>query len=317
MEASTSVVGREASAAFRAHLRRQNRSLGTIIKYRQQVDHFVGWLGDRSPASLTRPDIERYLDDWFQAFEDEHGKAPAPSTVKLRIDALKCFYAFLDDREELVDEDGRLLRNPVEKIKPPKVKRKPNDWLRDDDDKRLLGQKLNEQERIIVYTLRWLGLRTGEAVALRISDVDLEAGRVYVRESKTEAGLREIPISNELAFEVRAWLRHLDGLGLNSPNNPLLVTKNGTPMAQQFVWRVVKRVALRAGLRVVERDGKVTSAVSPRTLRKTFGSHLLNASMPLKSVSKLLGHQNTTITEQVYAELLDTTVEAQFRSIVD
>jgi hypothetical protein len=39
--------------------------------------------------------------------------------------------------------------------------------------------------------------------------------------------------------------------------------------------------------------------------------------MPLKSVSKLLGHQNTTITEQVYAELLDTTVEAQFRSIVD
>ena len=99
--------------------------------------------------------------------------------------------------------------------------------------------------------------------------------------------------------------------------NPLLVTKHGTPMAQQFVWRVVKRVSVRAGLRVVEQRDRLSTTVSPRTLRKTFGSHLLNEGMPLKSVSKLLGHQNTTITEQAYAELLDSTVETQFRAIVD
>ncbi len=146
---------------------------------------------------------------------------------------MKSFYAFLDDREQLVDEEGQVLRDPVARIKSPKVKRTPNDWLRDEEDKRLLATGMTERERVIVYVLRWLGVRTGEAVALRICDIDLDVLRAYVRESKTESGLREIPISDELAFEIRAWLRYLEDRGLNNPNGPLLATRNGTPMAQQ------------------------------------------------------------------------------------
>jgi integrase/recombinase XerD len=267
---------------------------------------------------VTRSEIESYLDEWHDAFEAEHGHRPAASTTKLRIDALRSFYRYLDDRDMLVDDSGAFVRNPVDRIKAPKVRRKPNDWLRGEEEHRLFSTEMAPHERMIIHLLRGLGLRTGEATGLLVSDIHLDDGYAHIRKSKSDAGLREVPISNDLAFELRAWLRHLDQRGLLAQHRPLLSTTHGTPMANQFVWRIVKRVGVRAGLRVVEGSGVArTTTLTPRTLRKTFGSHLLNEGMALKSVSLLLGHQNTTITEDVYAELLPSTVEKEFRSITD
>jgi site-specific recombinase XerD len=79
-------------------------------------------------------------------------------------------------------------------------------------------------------------------------------------------------------------------------------------MHPQFAWRLVKRVAARAGIHL---DSNGTSSVSPHTLRRTLGSDLLNRGVRLEVVSKLLGHASTTITEQAYAELLDSTIAAE------
>jgi site-specific recombinase XerD len=58
-------------------------------------------------------------------------------------------------------------------------------------------------------------------------------------------------------------------------------------------------------------DGELTSAVSPHTLRTTFGSHLLNLGVRLEVVAELLGHANTRVTEEAYAELLKATVRRE------
>jgi integrase/recombinase XerD len=79
-------------------------------------------------------------------------------------------------------------------------------------------------------------------------------------------------------------------------------------MHAQFAWRVVKRVAERASVRLDPNGG---SSISPHTLRRTLGSDLLNRGVRLEVVSKLLGHASTTITEQAYAELLDATIAAE------
>jgi site-specific recombinase XerD len=97
-------------------------------------------------------------------------------------------------------------------------------------------------------------------------------------------------------------------------------------MTRTHIWRVVKRVAARAGVRVVpctcnsQRvtrhdqgcprtvSGENRSTISPHTLRRTFGSDLLNKGLRLEVVSKLLGHANTTVTERAYAHLLGHTI---------
>jgi integrase len=100
-------------------------------------------------------------------------------------------------------------------------------------------------------------------------------------------------------------------------------------MHSSYVWRTVKRVAHRAGVRVVSctcgagvssshvigcprtQSGENLSRVSPHTLRRTFGSHLLNRGLRLEVVSKLLGHASTTVTERSYAELLYETARRE------
>jgi integrase/recombinase XerD len=63
----------------------------------------------------------------------------------------------------------------------------------------------------------------------------------------------------------------------------------------------VRRVGERAGLRVY-----------PHRLRKTLGSAAFNAGADLSTISRILGHSSTQITEQAYAELLPETVASDF-----
>jgi integrase/recombinase XerD len=297
---------------FESHLKGEGAPRSTRRKYRQNVAHFIKWLDGRDPVAMKRREIKGYLEEWQERHEDEHDKPLKPRTVKGRICALKSFYAYLDARDLLVDAEGHEIRNPMDGIKAPKIKRKPNDWLREEEDQALLRAEMNRQERIVIFLLRWSGLRVSEACSLLWEDVDFANGRIRVRVSKSDAGLRQIPLAPELETELRAWKKHLISRDLLSPELPVLVTKNRTAMTMTFAWRLVKRVANRAGIRPRDGTSGNVSEVTPHTLRRTFGSHLLNKGLRLESVSKLLGHSNIRVTQECYAELLDKTVEEQF-----
>ena len=90
--------------------------------------------------------------------------------------------------------------------------------------------------------------------------------------------------------------------GWYASEGPFLVTRNRTAMQPQYVEDALARVGVRAGL---------PRKLKPHTLRRTFGSHLLNKGARLEVVSKLLGHASTGITEKAYARLEDETIRAE------
>lgn len=287
--------------AFERRLVRDGKSPGTAAKYRQHADVFVSWLADKDPADATRADLEDYLDEWFVA------ASPSRSTHRLRIASIKSFYDFLESKGFMTDPvSGRELASPAAKLKAPSRERKPIEWLHADEDGAMLDAVATPHERIVIWLLRWTGLRTGEACALTVADVDLERDEIRVRESKTASGLRTVPIVEpELKVEIQFWLRRLESKGLLRRDAPFLCTTHGTAMKPQFAWRVVKRVSERAEITRVW--------VSPHTLRRTFGSDLLNRGVRMEAVSKLLGHADVRVTQQAYAELLDQTVRDEVR----
>jgi integrase len=114
----------------------------------------------------------------------------------------------------------------------------------------------------------------------------------------------------------------------------LLATRQGGPLHQSYIWRLVKRMAFRAGVRPLARtcgagrvphgrgcprtrNGENLSEVSPHTLRRTFGSDLLNRGLRLEVVSKLVGHASTVVTERAYAELLDDTMRRELLHVLE
>ena len=55
---------------------------------------------------------------------------------------------------------------------------------------------------MLIYT----GVRIGELLELKKEDVHLEERWFYVRESKTEAGVREVPITEKIVPFFTSWL---------------------------------------------------------------------------------------------------------------
>jgi integrase len=64
-------------------------------------------------------------------------------------------------------------------------------------------------------------------------------------------------------------------------------------------------------------SGENVSAITPHSLRRTFGSYLLNRGLRLEVVSRLLGHSSTVVTERAYAELLGATIRDELLAVLD
>jgi integrase/recombinase XerD len=315
--------------AFDSYLARQGRSAGTRRKYGEALATYATSF-ERSPGSVSADEIDRYLERWRDQFTHRHGRAPATASYRAQINALRSFYHYLDRFDLITDEHGNPRPDPMRKILPPRSEQPTNDWLRPAEDHALLCCDGTVQERFLVALLRWSGLRISEATDLTRADIDLTTNTeaLTVRHSKTPAGRRTIPVLPELQPLLHEWLEHLNHHQLTDPSVPLLASRSGTPMRPSFGWRLVKRLAHRAGVRrractchtlhpphrpgcPQNQNGYNKSDVTPHTLRRTFGSHLLNNGLRLEVVSKLLGHSRTTITEHAYAELLDDTTRRE------
>jgi site-specific recombinase XerD len=319
----------DAVQAFEAHLRFKRKAGRTIIQYRPVLRAFSAWAGDRSPGSISTFEIQGFLEHWLTEFLKRNGREPSASAMKGVIVALRSLYAYLYAYGLLLN-DGRHVPNPTLAIEVPVIEQKQNDWLRQAEDEALLAASMStEDERIIVWFLRWSGLRIGEALSLSITDVDLGEGLIYVRKSKTPRGKRAVPIAPELRLRITRWLEVLVARGLYDPSGPFFPTKTGKAWSSQFAEKIVRRVAYRAGVREVEctcgsskttkhekgcprtQTGQRLSAVTPHTLRRTFGSYFLNQGVRLEVVSTLLGHSSTQITERAYAELQAQTIRKE------
>ena len=88
------------------------------------------------------------------------------------IGVLRGFFAYLEQAELLVGNDGAPRRNPMRTIDTPPCPQRPNDFLRSFEDRALLNEECPHHHRIIVWLLRYTGVRVAEAQALTLGDVD-------------------------------------------------------------------------------------------------------------------------------------------------
>jgi len=296
--------------AFFGNLRRRSKAVLTLKRWRPELARFVAWVGERPLQEITAAELDGgFLPCWEAEFRARNGREPKPNSLRAVIQALKSFYAYLERFDRLVDGEGRPFRNPALALEAPVIRPAAElDWLRAEEDEALLALPMGEREAILVFFLRLTGLRLNEALTLTNRDVDLGAGEVRVRASKSEAGYRSVPIVPELRAQIERWRRFVQTHGCYHAEGPFLVTRHRTAMKAQYVGLALARVGERAGL---------TRRLTPHTLRRTFGSHLLNRGVRLEVVSRLLGHASTAITEHAYARLEDKTIRDElFKALV-
>lgn len=149
---------------------------------------------------------------------------------------------------------------------------------------------LLRRDRMAVLLLYGCGLRTSELCQLNVQDVDAQRAEVLVRRGKGDRE-RVVPVPGGVLSELRAWLLERGG-----KRGPLLRTEaKRRRLAAKDVCRIVGQAARAAGL---------PSAVTPKTLRHSYATHLMDRGVDLAVISSLMGHRSPAETG-VYLHVLE------------
>jgi site-specific recombinase XerD len=134
------------------------------------------------------------------------------------------------------------------------------------------------RDRLVVLLLYGCGLRTKELCGLRVQDVDAPRKELLLREGKGDKE-RLVPVPPAVHAELLAYL-----LERRARRGPLFRTeKKRTALRAPEAAAIVREAAERAGL---------AGPVTPKTLRHTYATHLMDAGVDLGVLSVLLGHHS-------------------------
>lgn len=221
--------------------------------------------------------------------------------------------------------DGLLAKNPATAVKRPGVPRKEAKHVDTVNVNKLLLCAEGLRYRNALVLIAGTGLRRGEAVALRWTDIDLKErtlavrgtlgrvrGKLDISEPKTERSRRSVPLSAPLVTMLRAHRTSQDAERVAAGNqwrehDLVFSTEFGTPVDPRNILRTVQIAAQKAGM----------SDVGVHTLRHSAAVAWLEGQVHIKAVADLLGHSSIAITGDIYGHTSDETARAAVDALTD
>ena len=269
-------------------------SKNTLAAYRRDLSLYATWLGaaaqsGRQLDSTVESDLNAY-------FSLKHSTTKA-TTANRRLTVFKRYFRWAL-RERFTAADPTLkLQSAKQALRVPKLmsEAQVDALLAAPNDATPLGQR----DRAMLELMYASGLRVSELVGLKTFHVGLNEGvlRVLGKGNKE----RLVPFGQVAGDAIALYLAEArpEILG-GQQTDDLFVTGRGQGMSRVMFWMLVKKYAMQ---------GRITSPLSPHTLRHAFATHLLNHGADLRAVQMLLGHADistTTIYTHVARERLKT-----------
>ena len=234
------------------------------------IKHLNGFMGDKLASEISPRDLERYKASRRATL---HANRPITgATVNRELAILKT--AFNKGVEwSLVNS------NPVERIKFfSESDRARTRYLSADEKAKLLAAVSPELRRFIIIALK-TGMRHSEILGLRWTEIDFRANQILIRKSKS-GRMRFIPLHPDVVEVFDSLPKHVEYVFSNSRGERY----NRSCWVRTQFKRVVNQIGIR--------DFHI------HDLRHTFASELVMKGADLKTVSELLGHSSTRMTER-------------------
>jgi site-specific recombinase XerD len=272
--------------AYLRDLQVRGASAATRRSYSSDLQQLLEWLTERGQTVQV---LDRRTVRAFSADLGRRGYAPA--TLARKLSTLRGLCRFLSERGELPADPTRLLPGPRRRRRLPRVLslREVEAMLAAADG----TEPLALRDRMILELLYGCGLRSQEAVGLRLDDV--KAGQAQLIVHGKGAKTRVVPLGEEAAAAVRRYTergrRQLLGERRREELN-LLVSRAGRPLLTSDIRRIVVKYSRLAGI----------GAASPHMLRHAYATHMLERGADLRAIQELLGHASVSTT-QVYTHV--------------
>lgn len=294
-------------------LRYHHYSYKTEQAYVGWILRFIRFNDRRHPGTMGKPEIERYLSHLAI------NRAVSASTQAQAMNAILFLYRHVLDRP-LADE--------LSPVRSRKSRRMPT--VLSGEEMRALLARMHGTHKLVAETMYAGGLRLGEALRLRIHDLDFDNHQLFVRDSKGNSD-RTTLFPSLLHPAYRAHLASVRSLhqrdlaeGLGEVALPDALARKLPGAARSWGWQyvfpsakfskdprsgVIRRHHLHASpqqraITFAAKQAGISKRVTSHVLRHSFATHMLEAGSNIRLVQELLGHKDVSTTE-IYTHVMD------------
>lgn len=253
----------------------------TVHGYRASAKRAVKQFGDYHLSEITPQEIYAYLGSLAR-------KGYASKTVAAHLSTLSMVF-------DWAIQQGHAESNPAAVVHTPRGLPRSTRRAIDDKEIQAIRKAAGDPFSVFVYLCLFAGLRRGEALGLQYGDIDRKAKRIYVRrnvvyssnraivkEPKTEAGVRWVPLLPELELMLPAV----------KSKGVFISSNRDTPFSHQeyeLRWKAYRK--------------RHSVQWTPHDLRHTFATVLYEASVPEYTTQFFMGHSDITTTRKIYTHL--------------
>lgn len=231
---------------------------------------------------VTKEDILSYL-------REIQRKGISQRSSSRALSAFKTFFKYLI-------LEGIIEVNPLSGIKGMRQTKSLPTYLTMEEVEELLSlpdisNPIGKRDKAILELMYATGLRASEIVELKIEDLELDEGFIYVM---GKGGKRRMVPTGEVALKyLRIYLNERDEFLGGKVSPYVFLNYKGEPLTRQGLWKIIKSYGKRIG---------IAEKLTPHTLRHSFATHLLERGADLRSIQIMLGHSRISTT-QIYTHI--------------
>lgn len=267
------------------------------------------YLSSKNINDISTEEIQAYMNSLTEIYSN--------SSIQ------KIYFQFKNAFEYCLNK-GYIHQNPMYEVIKPKSKK---------EDKVFRALELEEQRALTDYLLStnlndtpyknvfliqlYMGLRVGETLALKNSDIDLKKRILYVRRTlttdkndkvcigkstKTYAGKRELPIPDFILPYILEQMK----VAQDNQDEMLFLTPQEGLVLHSTINRKLKNIAKKVG---------ISDNISTHILRHTYGTRCIESGMRAVALQRLMGHTDINITLNTYTSVFNKYKEEELKKV--
>jgi integrase/recombinase XerD len=242
----------------------KNYSKNTIRTYRSMLGEYLNYYRKLDPMKITDEQIREYL-----LYLIEH-RDISISYQNQSINAIKFYYE-------------QVLGRPVKTyyIQRPKRGRVLPSVLSEEEVCMILSSVDNLKHKCVLFLTYSAGLRLGEVINMKLTDIDSKRNYVIVRQGKGRKDRYSLLSAKVLDLLRRYFIEY-------RPKEWLFEGQFGEQYSETSCQNILKSAVKKAGIK---------RKVKFHTLRHSFATHLLEHGTDIRYIQSLLGHQSSRTTE--------------------
>lgn len=215
----------------------------------------------------------------------------------VRASTIKTYWCKLNAFFQWLYRKGYIPKNPLKELKrPPEPRYDDSKALKDEDvDKMLSAIVLSNASPLILRrdvaifsVLYYCGLRRGELISLRVSDIDISNAKITIQgETSKSKRTRTLPMHPTLAKYLKDYFAERNKMKFKTELLWVSANKGDAGLTQNGLKHWEQRLMQKSGVKFHSHQ-----------FRHSFATNLAKKDVGIVKIQKLLGHRSITMTER-------------------